>query len=153
MIKNFKWLKKELEVLAAALRVLLQIWPKLTFREIGRRPPGGSLMVRVDWKLLWNDSLWCLEGVSVDFCSFENTFILPTKIPKANPPLFHFRSGLVRRNLSGVWLRSEVAWSFRLGSFLLKCSHIIHWHDPFEFAPKNYFGKSRGKIESTISTL
>ena len=75
------------------------------------------------------------------------------KIPKANPPLFHFRSGLVRRNLSGVWLRSEVAWSFRLGSFLLKCSHIIHWHDPFEFAPKNYFGKSRGKIESTISTL
>jgi len=31
MIKNFKWLKKELEVLAAALRVLLQIWPKFRF--------------------------------------------------------------------------------------------------------------------------
>ena len=89
-IKNFKAVKNEPEVLAAAVRVLLQIWPKLTFREIGRRPPGGSLMVRVDWKLLWNDSLWCLEGVSVDFCSFEKPFILPTKNSKGQPPSFSF---------------------------------------------------------------
>ena len=75
------------------------------------------------------------------------------KIPKANPPLFHFRSGLVRRNLRGdqnVW---GVAWIFRLGSFLLKCSPILYRTYPFEFAPFNYFGKSRGKIESTISAL
>ena len=48
LIKNFKAVKNELELLAAAVRALLQIWPKWTFREIGRRPPGGSLMVRVD---------------------------------------------------------------------------------------------------------
>ena len=48
LIKNFKAVKNELELLAAAVRALLQIWPKWTFREIGRRPPGGSPLVHVD---------------------------------------------------------------------------------------------------------
>ena len=43
--------------------------------------------------------------------------------------------------------------NIQTGSFLLKCSHFMHWHDPFEFAPSNYFRKSREKIENLISAL
>ena len=42
MIKNFKWLKNELEVEAAAVRVLLQIWPKSEiFRNRAKHLWGG----------------------------------------------------------------------------------------------------------------
>ena len=61
--------------------------------------------------------------------------------------------GTLRWKYGGGRIRSQVAWIFRLGSFLLKCSHLMHWHDPFEFAPSNYFRKSREKIESSFSAL
>ena len=56
-----------------------------------------------------------------------------------------------RWNYGGGRIRSQVAWIFRLGSFLLICSHFMHWHEPFEFAPSNYFRKSREKIENSNS--
>ena len=68
MIKNFKWLKKELEVLAAALRVLLQIWPKFRFfpKDVSR-PVEGFPMAIFDWIMLYCVPLECPELILVEF--------------------------------------------------------------------------------------
>ena len=126
------------------------IWDFLEFRQKRLEWPQSTF---VDWECVQYASLWCLEGSWVDFCWFETTFFWPTKIPKAQPPFFHFRSGLVRRNLSGVWLRSEVAWMIKLGSFLPKCSLTSTYHSPFEFWMSINFWKKLEKVRSTISTL
>ena len=123
------------------------------FLKLGQRPLGWPQTTFVDWKCVWYASLWCLGGSWVDFCWFETTFFWPTKIPKAQPPFFHFRSGLVRRNLSGVWLRSKVAWMIKLGSFLLKCSPTSTYHSPFEFWTSINFWKKLEQFESTVFTL
>ena len=68
MIKNFKWLKKELEVLAAALRVLLQIWPKFRFfpKDVST-PVEDPPLALVDWKTFYCDLLRSPDLILVEF--------------------------------------------------------------------------------------
>ena len=81
MIKNFKWLKNELEVLAAAVRVLLQIWPKFRFfpKDVST-PVEVPPLALVDWKTVYCALLKCPDLILVDFGTF---FFWPKIFSKA----------------------------------------------------------------------
>ena len=123
-------------------------------QEDGSEAPGG-----VPVNLFWlENSLICfslmfgrVEGWFLFI--WDNFFLVTFHCLYVCMAIWDFLGGTLRRKFPGTGIRSGVAWIFRLGSFLLKWSHFMYWHDPFEFAPFNYFGKSRKKIESTISTL
>ena len=71
------------------------------FLKLGQRPPGWSLPTFVDWKCVWNPSIWCWEWVLVVFCLFEGTFFWSSFFRKAYAWILEIWDflGLVK----GVW--------------------------------------------------
>ena len=151
---GFSWILRHLPLPSQLFPCYaVQFW-SICGREEGSEAPG-----RVPVGLCWLKS--CLEWLSLMFGRvlswflfiWDNFFLVTFHCLYVCMAIWDFLEGTLRRKYGCAGIRSGVAWKFRLGSFLLKCSHFMHWHDPFEFAPANYFGKSRGKIERTISTL
>ena len=123
-------------------------------QEDGSEAPGG-----VPVNLFWlENSLICfslmfgrVEGWFLFI--WDNFFLVTFHCLYVCMAIWDFRWGTLRRKYGGVRIRSEVAWIFRLGPFLLKCSHFMSQHDAKEFPPANYFEQIWEKIGSTISAL
>ena len=109
-------------------------------KQLGQRLLEGHLVIFVDWELVWNASIWCLEVSWLGFCSFEKPFLWTSFIVYVYAWRFwDLGAATLSWKLFGVWIRSGVAWIFRLGSFLLKCSLSMPHHSPFEFGPSINF--------------
>ena len=74
------------------------------FLKLGQRPPGWSLPTFVDWKCVWNPSIWCWEWVLVVFCLFEATFFCICFFCKAYAWIFE----IFREHLGGSLGPSEL---------------------------------------------
>ena len=75
------------------------------FLKLGQRPPGWSLPTFVDWKCVWNPSIWCWEWVLVVFCLFEGTFFWSSFFRKAYAWILEIWDflGLVKGVWKGPW--------------------------------------------------
>ena len=130
------------------------IWPIFWFLIFGPRHLERSLITFVDWKCLWNASLWCWGGSLVVFSLYGDPFYWALFICFVYMGDFEvFWGETLRREFSGEKFGTWVAWKFRPDSLLLKCCPNMPWDGAKEFPLSINFWKKLGQIESTVFKL
>ena len=101
----------------------------LRFSRTGQRRLEGPQTTFVDWKCVWNPSIWCWEWVLVVFCLFEGTFFWSSFFRKAYAWIFEIFRVLLGGSSAVAELFLDLRKSWRLALFclngLLSCPERI----------------------------
>ena len=151
---GFSWILRHLPLPS-------QLFPcyALQFWSIWGRLDGSEAPGRVPANICWLEnslisfSLMFGRILSWFLIIWDNFFLVTFHCLYVWMAIWDFLEGTLRRKLLLDRIRSGVAWIFRPGSFLIKCSHFMSQREAKELFQSIYFKKSREKIESTISTL
>ena len=123
-------------------------------REEGSEAPGG-VPANICWleKTLISFSLMFGRVLSWFLIIWDNFFLVTFHCLYVWMAIWDFLEGTLRRKFYLARIRSGVAWIFRLGSFLLKCTHFISGQNGPKLFVSIFFGKKLAIFESTISAL